>query len=145
PYGAHLVGKRGRVPAADRGLEASGRQLLSRHRMASYAPRRLRPARGVPDGEDVADLGVGHRRAARRRPMNDDAARRIADAVLYEGYVLWPYRRSALKNQRRWTFGGVYPQTWSAAAPDDPWGAQTQCLLEGVDAAVAVHVRFLQV
>ncbi len=33
----------------------------------------------------------------------------IADAVLYEGYMLWPYRRSALKNQRRWTFGGVYP------------------------------------
>ena len=38
-----------------------------------------------------------------------DAVRRIADAVLYEGYVLWPYRKSAMKNQRRWTFGGVYP------------------------------------
>ena len=36
-------------------------------------------------------------------------ARQIADAVLYEGYLLWPYRRSATKNQRRWTFGGVYP------------------------------------
>ncbi len=31
-----------------------------------------------------------------------DPVRAIADAVLYEGYVLWPYRASALKNQRRW-------------------------------------------
>jgi hypothetical protein len=77
--------------------------------------------------------------------MTDDAARRIADAVLYEGYVLWPYRRSALKNQRRWTFGGIYPESWSAAAPDDPWRAQTQCLLEGADPAVEVRVRFLHV
>jgi hypothetical protein len=38
-----------------------------------------------------------------------DAVRKIADAVLYEGYILWPYRRSALKNTQRWTFGGVYP------------------------------------
>ncbi len=38
-----------------------------------------------------------------------DALRKIADAVLYEGYVLWPYRRSALKNTRRFTFGGVTP------------------------------------
>ena len=38
-----------------------------------------------------------------------DPVRAIADAVLYEGYLLWPYSRSALKNQRRWTFGGVYP------------------------------------
>ena len=48
-----------------------------------------------------------------------DRVRRIADAVLYEGYMLWPYRRSALKNQRRWTFGGVYPKQLTAAHPDD--------------------------
>jgi hypothetical protein len=75
----------------------------------------------------------------------EDAARRVADAVLYEGYVLWPYRRSALKNQRRWTFGGVYPQTWSTSAPDDPWRIQTQCLVEGADAKVNARVRFLHV
>jgi hypothetical protein len=50
-----------------------------------------------------------------------DAVRAIADAVLYEGYVLWPYRRSALKNQRRWTFGGVYPRAHSEGRHDDPW------------------------
>ena len=49
-----------------------------------------------------------------------DPVRAIADAVLYEGYVLWPYRRSALKNQRRWTFGGVYPRgAQRARIPDD--------------------------
>src|SRR3954453_10799878 len=75
-----------------------------------------------------------------------DALRRIADAVLYEGYVLWPYRRSALKNQRRWTFGGVYPRAHSAEHPDDPWTIRTEALLEGgPDATVEVRVRFLHV
>ena len=59
-----------------------------------------------------------------------DEVRRIADAVLYEGYLLWPYRRSALKNQRRWTFGGVYPEAHSRGRDDDPWTMRTQCLLE---------------
>ncbi|MGH2761647.1 MAG: hypothetical protein ACRDL4_03170 [Thermoleophilaceae bacterium] len=64
-----------------------------------------------------------------------DAVRQIADAVLYEGYILWPYRRSALKNTHRFTFGGV-----------DPHGTmRTEVLLEdGGDAAVEVSVRFLQ-
>lgn len=76
-----------------------------------------------------------------------DPVRRIADAVLYEGYVLWPYRRSSLKNQRRWTFGGVYPRGHSEGRDDDPWTMRTECLLEldREDAAIEVHVRFLQV
>jgi hypothetical protein len=73
-----------------------------------------------------------------------DPVRAIADAVLYEGYVLWPYRRSAMKNQRRWTFGGVYPRAHSERHPDDRWTMRTECLLEG-DAHVEVSVRFLQV
>jgi hypothetical protein len=64
-----------------------------------------------------------------------DAVRKIADAVLYEGYILWPYRRSALKNTRRFTFGGVSPN-----AP-----MRTEVLLEaGPDHALEVTVRFLQ-
>jgi hypothetical protein len=75
-----------------------------------------------------------------------DPVRAIADAVLYEGYVLWPYRRSALKNQRRWTFGGVYPRAHSEGRDDDPWVMQTQCLLEaGATASVEVRVRFLHI
>ena len=45
--------------------------------------------------------------------------RTLADAVMYEGYLLWPYRRTALKNQRRWTFGCVFPPAWTALHPDD--------------------------
>jgi hypothetical protein len=76
-----------------------------------------------------------------------DAAKKIAEAVLYEGYLLWPYRRSARKNQQRWTFGGVYPRAYSEArGEDDPWIMQTQCLVVGDgDTTVEVKVRFLHV
>lgn len=80
--------------------------------------------------------------------MIPEHARKIADAVLYEGYVLWPYRRSALKNTQRWTFGGVFPRghAETRAAGDDPWTMQTQCLVEGADDAdVTIGLRFLQV
>jgi hypothetical protein len=78
--------------------------------------------------------------------VSADPVRAIADAVLYEGYVLWPYRRSALKNQRRWTFGGVYPRAHSEGREDDPWTMRTEVLLEGSeDARVEVSVRFLHV
>jgi hypothetical protein len=77
-----------------------------------------------------------------------DPVRQIADAVLYEGYVLWPYRRSALKNAQRWTFGGVFPRAHARARPagDDPWFMQTQCLVEGdASTCLTVAVRFLHV
>jgi hypothetical protein len=76
-----------------------------------------------------------------------DAVKKIAEAVLYEGYLLWPYRRSATKNQQRWTFGGVYPRTYSEArGEDDPWLMQTQCLVSGdEESAIEVRVRFLHV
>ena len=78
--------------------------------------------------------------------MSRDPVRAIADAVLYEGYILWPYRRSALKNQRRFTFGGVYPPAHSEAHPDDPASMHTEVLLLGGDSAeVGVTVRFLHV
>src|SRR3954462_12078853 len=80
------------------------------------------------------------------RSADVDPTRAIADAVLYEGYALWPYRRSALKNQRRWTFGGVYPPAHSACHPDDPAVMRTECLLRGgPEATLAVRVRFLHV
>jgi hydrogenase maturation protease len=75
-----------------------------------------------------------------------DPVRTIADAVLYEGYLLWPYRGTALKNQRRWTFGGVYPEAHSRAHPDDRSLMRTECVLDGATADdVDVTVRFLQV
>jgi hypothetical protein len=75
-----------------------------------------------------------------------DPVEKIAAAVLYEGYVLWPYRRSAQKNQKRWTFGGVYPRAYSEAeGGNDPWLMQTQCLVTGDAPKVEVKVRFLHV
>jgi hypothetical protein len=73
-----------------------------------------------------------------------DQVSAIARAVLYEGYILWPYRRSAAKNRNRWTFGAVLPQAWSAEHPDDRWLMQGQYLVEG-GTAVTATVRFLHV
>ncbi len=70
-----------------------------------------------------------------------DPTRAIADAVLYEGYLLWPYRRSALKNRQRFTWGGVYPRGW----PEGPHRLRAECLIEGKKPDVEVTVRFLQV
>ncbi len=44
---------------------------------------------------------------------NLDHVEKIAEAVLYEGYMLYPYRASAIKNQQRWNFGVLCPQLYS--------------------------------
>jgi hypothetical protein len=44
--------------------------------------------------------------------MNAPLVDQIANAVLYEGYLLYPYRPS-VKNRQRWTFGGLYPRPYS--------------------------------
>jgi hydrogenase maturation protease len=69
---------------------------------------------------------------------------RIADAVLYEGYLLYPYRRSAIKNQLRFNFGVVYPQDYGLAQ-DELFCVQTECLaVSNWRMALDVRVRFLQ-
>ena len=37
--------------------------------------------------------------------MNLERVDQIAKAVLYEGYMLYPYRPSSVKNRQRWNFG----------------------------------------
>lgn len=75
-----------------------------------------------------------------------ELACKVADAVLYEGYLLYPYRASAAKNQARWQFGVLMPRLWSESGPDEPWSTQTECLLEPEEATtVRVLVRFLHV
>lgn len=44
--------------------------------------------------------------------MNPELAQKVANAVLYEGYILYPYRPSAMKNRQRWTFGILYPPAY---------------------------------
>ncbi|GAA4585011.1 hypothetical protein GCM10023194_26450 [Planotetraspora phitsanulokensis] len=72
-----------------------------------------------------------------------DIARRVADAVLYEGYLLYPYRASAAKNRLRWQFGVLVPPSYSATA--EPSKSVTECLLEtpGDDAVIHLRLRFL--
>jgi hypothetical protein len=69
----------------------------------------------------------------------------IARAVLYEGYVLYPYRQSSLKNSKRWMFGTLYPETWAAAQRgSDRSHFQLECILEASKGAgVSALVRFL--
>lgn len=78
----------------------------------------------------------------------NEAVERIADALLYEGYLLYPYRRSAVKNRQRFNFGVLYPEEYVAAAEPgsaDSWFMQTECLLSGDEATtLALTVRFLQ-
>ena len=73
-------------------------------------------------------------------------AQLVADAVLYEGYVLYPYRASAAKNQVRWQFGVVAPRAYSERGATEPWVMQTESLIEpGETPVVDVTVRFLPV
>ena len=73
-------------------------------------------------------------------------ARLAADAVLYEGYLLYPYRSSAAKNQVRWQFGVLGPPGAAGAGFGEEDDLAVDCLLrpEGDAAQVTVHVRFLQ-
>jgi hypothetical protein len=73
-------------------------------------------------------------------------ARLAADAVLYEGYLLYPYRSTAAKNQVRWQFGVLSPPGAAAAGVGEEADLSVQCLLRPSDeaATVTVHLRFLQ-
>ncbi|HEX5117765.1 MAG TPA: hypothetical protein VFW65_21435 [Pseudonocardiaceae bacterium] len=74
-----------------------------------------------------------------------DRARAVADAVLYEGYLLYPYRASAAKNTVRWQWGVLMP----AAVAADGTGEHDDCHAEliadpGAAAVLHARVRFLQ-
>jgi hypothetical protein len=76
--------------------------------------------------------------------MNKKKIDEIARAVLYEGYLLYPYRPS-VKNRQRWTFGGLYPKSYSdRQRGTDPWFSQTECLVSGTQTSgLSVRARFL--
>jgi hypothetical protein len=76
--------------------------------------------------------------------MNESLVDQVASAVLYEGYMLYPYRPS-VKNRQRWTFGGLYPRAYSEAhGGTDAWTMQTECLVQGgPQTTLDVTVRFL--
>jgi len=72
-------------------------------------------------------------------------ARAVADAVLFEGYLLYPYRASSSKNQVRWQFGVLFPRDWAEVEASEAWSTQTEILLEPRDdARLHLVVRCLQ-
>ncbi|HVF60512.1 MAG TPA: hypothetical protein VNJ70_11965 [Thermoanaerobaculia bacterium] len=77
--------------------------------------------------------------------MTAAAVEAIADAVLFEGYLLYPYRGSALKNRFRWTFGVLQPRAVSEAVGGrEPWWSQSECLIRGdAETVIEVVVRLL--
>ena len=74
-----------------------------------------------------------------------DHARAVADAVLYEGYLLYPYRASSSKNQSRWQFGVLGPNGAAEAGigEDSSLSAQVLVASRGIPMLTGV-VRFLQ-
>jgi hypothetical protein len=78
--------------------------------------------------------------------MNTSRVEKVADAVLYEGYILYPYRASAVKNRQRFNFGVVSPKAYCEMQQGaDSWIMQTECLvIGGARTRLEVKLRFLQ-
>jgi hypothetical protein len=79
--------------------------------------------------------------------MNFSAAEKIAAAILYEGYILYPYRASAIKNRQRWNFGTLYPRIYAEAQrPQEPFRLIAECLVAAGanDATLDLKLQFLQ-
>jgi hypothetical protein len=77
-------------------------------------------------------------------PAHIEHARKVADAVLYEGYLLYPYRRSAQKNRTRFQFGVLMPPPYRTVDEHEPSASQTECLVEcPPDAEIDIGLRFL--
>src|SRR5579863_7962986 len=78
--------------------------------------------------------------------MSLDAARQIADAVLYEGYILYPYRASSQKNRSRWQFGVVMGPGYAAVDPSETSAVSAEWVMEHAgQPEIRVILRFLQV
>lgn len=76
--------------------------------------------------------------------MKFDAVRPIADAVLYEGYALYPYRASAAKNRVRFQWGVLVPPAYSKIDRSERSSSRTQCVVEsGAASTMHLVVRFL--
>jgi len=118
----------------------------------------MAPDWGLPSvGRDRQSLADRDRPPSSGQPADVEgweSARAVADAVLYEGYLLYPYRKSSAKNRVRWQFGVLAPREWVEARPPvkatvagsaDAWRQRTECLFEASPRArLRVRLRFLQ-
>lgn len=78
--------------------------------------------------------------------MNFDGVEKIAAAILYEGYILYPYRSTAIKNRQRWNFGTLYPRIYAEAQhPSEPFSLTAECLFVAeANPSLDVKLSFLQ-
>ena len=81
-------------------------------------------------------------RHLRLKTSSWDRARAVADAVLYEGYLLYPYRGTSSKNQSRWQFGVLGPPGAADAGLGEDDTLAAQFLIDGAP-AITLVVRFL--
>lgn len=77
--------------------------------------------------------------------VNFETVEKIANAVLYEGYMLYPYRPSSTKNRQRWNFGTLYPQRFAEVQrPAEAFSLRAECMAQtGYKAKLSIRVRFL--
>ena len=59
----------------------------------------------------------------------DPQIERIRRALLYEGYALFPYRKNALKNRKRFNFGVLAPRDWALKQPNEDFFQQIEILV----------------
>src|SRR5271170_1257591 len=144
------MGKGSTLPSAGERLARNDGYVLSQQRLALLATRPLRASLRIQGEKRHPHVGAGAGEHAERRRsgalMNLARADQIAKAVLYEGYMLYPYRPSSVKNRQRWNFGVVYPQAYSEAqGTEEPCSMRTECLVRGNPATMlAGKVRFLR-
>jgi hypothetical protein len=71
--------------------------------------------------------------------------RAVADAVLYEGHLLYPRRTPETRNQARHEFGVLVPPGYATPGSGEHAECRTECLAEaGAGAELRLRVRFLQ-
>ncbi len=77
--------------------------------------------------------------------MNRELAGKVADSVLYEGYMLYPYRPSAIKNRQRWSVGILYPPLYAeVTGGTERSRMHTECLVRAnAEASIQLELRFL--
>src|SRR5215472_8719225 len=97
-------------------------------------PRCIQPPSSVQDRPRTPHVGAN---PGEHAAVNMEAVEKVANAVLYEGYMLYPYTPSSVKNRQRWNFGVLSPPA------HDTSEMQTQCLVVG-HANISAKTRFLQ-
>jgi|HubBroStandDraft_6_1064221.scaffolds.fasta_scaffold96490_3 hypothetical protein len=73
-----------------------------------------------------------------------DPLEQLVDALLYEGYALYPYTPGAAKNATPTPFGILYPPRYAAALPSTFARLELRCVLQAPpEAVLSAEVRFL--